>query len=106
MPQDSAALNNLTVGEALYYTVHLRGLSRADARRERDALLDLWNIGNLRARYSSRLSGGQRRLLRLAVASAGRLPAPVARGSGGSATRLAATQVRSEMIRFNTNNTS
>lgn len=74
MPQDSAALNNLTVGEALYYTVHLRGLSRADARRERDALLDLWNIGNLRARYSSRLSGGQRRLLRLAVASAGRLP--------------------------------
>jgi ABC-2 type transport system ATP-binding protein len=74
MPQDANALNNLTVGEALYFTAHLRGLSRRDARADRDALLDTWQIGELRDNYSSRLSGGQRRLLRLVVAMAGRLP--------------------------------
>ncbi len=71
MPQDSAALNNLTFGEALYFTAHLRGLSREKARQERDRLLALWQAESLRDRYSSRLSGGQRRLLRLAVAMAG-----------------------------------
>ncbi len=74
MPQDSAALNNLTVAEALYYTAHLRGMSGADALRERDDLIETWNLGALRDRYSTRLSGGERRLLRLAVATAGRLP--------------------------------
>jgi ABC-type multidrug transport system ATPase subunit len=74
MPQETHALNNLTVGEALYYTAHLRGLARAEARRERDAQLELWQIGPLRDRYSSRLSGGQRRLLRLAVAMVAALP--------------------------------
>lgn len=71
MPQESAALNNLTVGEALYFTAHLRGLSCADARRERERLLALWQIEDLRHSPSSRLSGGQRRLLRLAVSMAG-----------------------------------
>lgn len=74
MPQDANALNNLTVGEALYFTAHLRGLSRRDAQQDRDALLERWQIGPLRDKYSSRLSGGQRRLLRLVVAMAGRLP--------------------------------
>jgi ABC-2 type transport system ATP-binding protein len=74
MPQMAHALNNLAVGEALYFTAHLRGLSRADACRERDTLLDLWQMGSLRDKYSTRLSGGERRLLRLAVAMAGRLP--------------------------------
>jgi len=74
MPQESHALNNLTVGEALYYTAHLRGMSRVAARRERETLLELWRIQDLRAKYSSRLSGGQRRMLRLAVAMAGSAP--------------------------------
>lgn len=74
MPQDANALNNLTVGEALYFTAHLRGLTRRDAQQERDTLLESWQIGALRDKYSSRLSGGQRRLLRLVVAIAGRLP--------------------------------
>jgi ABC-2 type transport system ATP-binding protein len=74
MPQESLALNNLTVGEALYFTAHLRGLSRADARREREALLTLWQIEDLRHQPSPRLSGGQRRLLRLAVSMAGLPP--------------------------------
>ncbi|MBN1284144.1 MAG: ABC transporter ATP-binding protein [Anaerolineae bacterium] len=74
MPQEPGAMNLLTIGEALYFTAHLRGLSRADARRERDRLLDLWGIGDLRDRATPRLSGGQRRLLRLAVAMAGMPP--------------------------------
>lgn len=74
MPQESAALNNLTVQEALYFTAHLRGLSRSDARQERERLIEAWQLGPLRTQPSSRLSGGQRRLLRLAVAVAGQPP--------------------------------
>ena len=74
MPQDGAALNQLSVAEALYFTAHLRGFSRADARRECELLLEMWELGALRTRYSSQLSDGQKRLLRLAVAAAGRLP--------------------------------
>lgn len=74
MPQDSLALNNLTVGEALFFTAHLRGMKRKEAQKERERILDLWQIQHLRDKYSSRLSGGQRRLLRLAVATAGNLP--------------------------------
>lgn len=70
MPQESHALNQLTVGEALYFSAHLRGMSRQAAKEERDRLLNSWQMEDLRDRYSSRLSGGQRRLLRLAVATA------------------------------------
>jgi ABC-2 type transport system ATP-binding protein len=74
MPQQSTALNNLTVGEALYFTAHLRGMKRAQAQAERERLLDIWQLHELRHKYSSHLSGGQKRLLRLAVATAGSLP--------------------------------
>lgn len=74
MPQQAHALNNMSVAEALYFTAHLRGLSRADAIHERDTLLELWHMGSLRDKYSTRLSGGERRLLRLAVSMAGRMP--------------------------------
>ncbi|MFI5781197.1 ABC transporter ATP-binding protein [Nocardia sp. NPDC051570] len=74
MPQSSAALNRLTVGEAIYFSAHLRGLSRRDSRRECDNLLDLWQLGRIRTRACSQLSGGQRRLLQLAVATSGHPP--------------------------------
>jgi ABC-2 type transport system ATP-binding protein len=74
MPQDGRALNNLTVGEALFFAAHLRGLTRGDARLQRDRLLELWEIGALRDLPSPRLSGGQLRMLRLAVATAGDPP--------------------------------
>jgi ABC-type multidrug transport system ATPase subunit len=74
MPQETHSLNTLTVGEALYFTAHLRGMSRAAARQERNRLLELWQIEDLKRKDNSRLSGGQRRLLRLAVAMAGSLP--------------------------------
>lgn len=74
MPQDGRALNSLTVGEALFFTAHLRGLSRAEARKECETLLDLWQIHSLRHKPSSRLSGGERRLLQLGIAMAGSPP--------------------------------
>lgn len=70
MPQDGLALNNLTAGEALYFTAHLRGLSRAGATHERDRLLDLMQMADLRDKTVPRLSGGQRRLLQIAIALA------------------------------------
>lgn len=70
MPQGGNSLNHLTVGEAVYFAAHLRGIR--NARKERDEILELWRITGLRDRDSSRLSGGQSRLLRLAVAMAGR----------------------------------
>ncbi len=74
MPQDGAALNMLTVGEALYFTGHLRGLSRSEAREERDRLIELWQIEPLRHKPASRLSGGERRLVVLATAMVGSPP--------------------------------
>ncbi len=74
MPQDAMALNNLTVSEAIYFTAHLRGLDGHAARLERDRLLEEWQLSGLRSQPSTRLSGGQKRLLQLAVALAGKPP--------------------------------
>jgi ABC-2 type transport system ATP-binding protein len=67
MPQSGLALNNATAGEALYFTAHLRGMSRHDSRQERDRLLALLNIDALRHTPIPRLSSGQRRLVSLAL---------------------------------------
>lgn len=74
MPQSHLAINQLTVGEAIYFTAHLRGLSRRAALAERERLLAQWEIGPLRHKTSARLSGGESRLLQLAVAMAGSPP--------------------------------
>ncbi len=70
MPQESHALNHLTVGEALFFSAHLRGMRRSAAIDERNRLLQTWEMEDLRDHNSARLSGGQRRMLRLAVATA------------------------------------
>lgn len=74
MPQESGAVKNLTIAESLYFTAHLRGLSRRDACQERDRLLHQWKMTEWRNQPAARLSGGQLRLLRLAVAMAGSPP--------------------------------
>lgn len=74
MPQESGAVKNLTTAESLYFTAHLRGLSRPAAREERDRLLHQWKMMDWRDQPAARLSGGQLRLLRLAVAMAGSPP--------------------------------
>ncbi|MEM7798439.1 MAG: ABC transporter ATP-binding protein [Chloroflexota bacterium] len=72
MPQEGAALNSLTTQEALYFTAHLRGLPRKKALAERERLIDLWDIEKIRHQPASKLSGGEKRLLLLATAMAGR----------------------------------
>ncbi|MFN8439287.1 MAG: ABC transporter ATP-binding protein [Caldilineaceae bacterium] len=74
MPQRQAAVNQLTAHEALYFTAHLRGLSRNDAQKERDRLIGLWQIGPVAHKPAARLSGGEGRLLQLALAMAGSPP--------------------------------
>ncbi|MEZ4832611.1 MAG: AAA family ATPase [Caldilineaceae bacterium] len=51
------------MAESLYFTAHLRGLSRRDAEADRDRLLEQWDLGALRNKSSMRLSGGQKRLM-------------------------------------------
>ncbi len=74
MPQTARTLNSLTVSEALYFTSHLRGCDRQESNRERERLLQLWDLHDIRAELCSRLSGGQQRLLQLAAAMAGQPP--------------------------------
>lgn len=74
MPQRQAAVNQLTASEALYFTAHLRGLSRSEATQERDRLIELWQIGHVAHKPAAKLSGGEGRLLQLALAMAGSPP--------------------------------
>jgi ABC-type multidrug transport system ATPase subunit len=74
MPQSAFALQHMTVSEALYFSAHLRGLTRRAARRSREYLIERWHLGDSRRLVAKKLSGGQRRLLQLAVAMAGDPP--------------------------------
>ncbi|WP_425581345.1 ABC transporter ATP-binding protein [Streptomyces sodiiphilus] len=72
--QEATALEDLTVALAAETTARLRGLGRADARRERDAVLEELGLGPLAGRPLKRLSGGQRRLACVAAALTGSRP--------------------------------
>jgi len=74
MPQEGSALNSVTVSEALYFTAHLRGLSRGEARQDCERLVDTWQLQEMRHKPIMRLSGGQKRLVQLAVAMSGAPP--------------------------------
>jgi ABC-2 type transport system ATP-binding protein len=75
LAQDEPALTDLSVQVALTTTGRLRGLSRRDAHRQSDALLDELALGPLADRPLLRLSGGERRLACLASALVGERPA-------------------------------
>ncbi len=74
MPQSSSALNMLTVAETFYFAAHLRGLSRPDAHRERDRLIELLHLGASRDMVVPRLSGGQKRMVLLGTTLAALRP--------------------------------
>jgi ABC-2 type transport system ATP-binding protein len=74
LPQDEAALNDMTVGLAIETTGRLRGLSASAARSERDGLLAELDLGGLADRFIGKLSGGQRRLAAFATTLAGFRP--------------------------------
>ncbi|GAA3056014.1 ABC transporter ATP-binding protein [Streptomyces roseofulvus] len=72
--QESTALDELTVALAAETTGRLRGLTAAEARAERDAVLDELGLAGLAGRPLKKLSGGQRRLACFATALVGHRP--------------------------------
>jgi ABC-2 type transport system ATP-binding protein len=72
--QESSALDELTVSLAAETTGRLRGLDAADARAERDAVLDELGLTPIASRPLKKLSGGQRRLACFAAALIGERP--------------------------------
>ena len=74
LAQEEPALVELPVGLAIETTGRLRGLRRAQARAERDALLEELGLTQLAGRPMTTLSGGQRRLAQVATALVGDRP--------------------------------
>jgi ABC-type multidrug transport system ATPase subunit len=72
LAQRPYGIQDLTPWQAIYFTAHIRGAARAAARGEADALVEEWQLGQQRDRAIRRLSGGQQRLVGLALALAGR----------------------------------
>ena len=74
LPQDDAALSDLSPDVALETTARLRGLSKNAARAERDAVVDELGLNDFAARPIAKLSGGQRRLAGVGAAMVGGRP--------------------------------
>ncbi len=67
-PQQSMALFDLYPQEAIYYTGRFRGMERHASRLATDELMEELRLDRLRSKRISRLSGGERKLVTLAVA--------------------------------------
>ena len=74
IPQNPHALLDLTAEEAIYYTGHMRGLSRPAAQQEARRLVEEWGLEDVRKKAVRHLSGGQHRLVSLAATLTGNLP--------------------------------
>lgn len=74
MPQSAFALNNLTVRESLYFAARFRGHGRRGAAAESERLTQAWGLEKVGRRVAKQLSGGERRLLQLAVSMAASPP--------------------------------
>ncbi len=66
--QSYAIWPNMTVGENVGFGLQVRRLSRAEIDRKVDAILDVVQMRNLKARYPAELSGGQQQRVALARA--------------------------------------
>jgi ABC-2 type transport system ATP-binding protein len=74
LPQDDAALADLTIADALYTTARLRGLSRGQSAAARAGVMDELALGEFAHRPIAKLSGGQRRLAGVGAALVGDRP--------------------------------
>jgi ABC-2 type transport system ATP-binding protein len=74
LPQDDAALSDLTPVDALETTGVLRGLTRANARQATEGLVDELGLAAFSGRPIAKLSGGQRRLAVVGAALIGDRP--------------------------------
>jgi ABC-type multidrug transport system ATPase subunit len=71
-PQNHMAMGGVEVRYVLPFTGRLRGLSRAEAGRQAEALIAEFGLAEVRDRPLHQLSGGWRRLVDVAVAFMGR----------------------------------
>jgi ABC-2 type transport system ATP-binding protein len=76
-PQHTMALRDLYPEEALLYTAQLRGVAPTAARQQMQALMDELGLNPLRKKPLSQLSGGQRKLVSLAVTFIGDRPVQI-----------------------------
>jgi ABC-2 type transport system ATP-binding protein len=74
LPQSAMTLGEFKVREAVEWTAVLRGCGKATARSEADELMSTLALGEIHDRQLRKLSGGQRRLVQIAMTLVGRLP--------------------------------
>ena len=74
LPQGALSMGELRAAEAIKWTAGLRGCGKATAEAECEELLTTLEITDLASRQIRRMSGGQRRLVHIAMTLAGRLP--------------------------------
>jgi ABC-type multidrug transport system ATPase subunit len=75
--QNTQALKDLYPEEALVYTAQLQGMSPTVARRQTNALMDELGLNPLRKKTIAHLSGGQQKLVSLAVTFVGNRPVQI-----------------------------
>jgi ABC-type multidrug transport system ATPase subunit len=76
-PQRMSALINLYPQEALLYVAQMRHISETVARKQAQALEEELGLGRLRKKLIGSLSGGQQKLVSLALAFIGDLPVQI-----------------------------
>tara|TARA_R110002072_G_scaffold935_12_gene7711 strand:- start:3797 stop:4723 length:927 start_codon:yes stop_codon:yes gene_type:complete len=69
MTQKFSLYDDLTVVENMQFMAKIHGLAGADAKARIDELLDRYALRDMRSRFASAMSGGQRQRLALAVAT-------------------------------------
>ncbi|QMV44173.1 ABC transporter ATP-binding protein [Cohnella cholangitidis] len=72
--QESWALANLTVREAIFFTARLRGIGKQEAERLTGWWMEKLSLGAISDKMMKRISGGQRRLAGLAAVMIGDPP--------------------------------
>lgn len=72
--QEPHVLNAMTAYEALVFTGRLRGMSKADAGKQANALLEMMELVDIKDKQMKNCSGGQRRMIGLGTVLIGDLP--------------------------------
>ncbi len=74
LPQTSFAMRDLLAEEAIYFTGRLKGLPHKEAMRQRDSLIEQFDVGEIRRKPINQLSGGMQRMTGFIMALLGNPP--------------------------------